>query len=135
MPHEKPEFFWYNPVSGESTWESPFPTPHMDDEGNTFLVDPANHENTWWEQDPPEEWAWEAAEATEGDNAGSTYYHNKVSSRVRSSGICSATQSRAEHARVSTWGDRDSASPCHLFWEGLGSNRAPSWRQSFGMGG
>lgn len=84
MTHEKPDFFWYNPVSGESTWESPFPTSHTDDDGNTFLVDPANHDNTWWEQDPPEEWAWEEAEATEGDNAGSTYYHNKVCSGVGS---------------------------------------------------
>jgi hypothetical protein len=44
-----------------------------------FLVDPADHDVTWWQQDPPEEWAWETAEATDGDSAGQTYFHNKVS--------------------------------------------------------
>lgn len=80
---EKPKFFWYNHVSGESSWFDPLPSAHTDDEGNKFFQDPFNHSHTWWESEAPEEYAWVKVPGQPGgEHEGRDYFHNKVTDEV-----------------------------------------------------
>eukprot|EP00232_Nephroselmis_pyriformis_P003043 CAMPEP_0182912970 /NCGR_PEP_ID=MMETSP0034_2-20130328/37796_1 /TAXON_ID=156128 /ORGANISM="Nephroselmis pyriformis, Strain CCMP717" /LENGTH=128 /DNA_ID=CAMNT_0025049667 /DNA_START=28 /DNA_END=414 /DNA_ORIENTATION=- len=67
--------YWYNEVTGESSWHNPLPV-HKNDNGDVYYVD-KNGEATW---DKPEEVAWMAVPSEE--YPGRDYYWNEKTREV-----------------------------------------------------